>query len=235
MYSSVKWLSRVWMWTILCLPLLPFGEREEKHRDHQRRHEKACVLTTHLPYLIGAQQTWLGPIWRTIRVFHRRDVSQSCMFGCLRCWEADQHSLTTLSSWFFNKKTQLQIFFFFFVKTNFKNTSYQNKKVGCLSKTTQVFWSSAPVDMATSGNWNYLVVSYVRKCKEEHWWFLRDGIWIPLSIGIVGHSIHTGRFTLLNLWYDNFIVILKYELSSQPQPWNLMRKFKNGQRSCFTR
>lgn len=44
LYSSVKWFSRVWMWTILCLLLLPFGEREEKHRDRWRRHEKARVL-----------------------------------------------------------------------------------------------------------------------------------------------------------------------------------------------
>lgn len=86
MYSSVKWLSRVWTWTIPSLLLLPFGERVEKHRDHQRRRKKACVLTMHLPYLIGAKQTWLGPIWRTIGVLHRRDVSQSLLI-CFRAVE----------------------------------------------------------------------------------------------------------------------------------------------------
>lgn len=60
MYSSVKWFSGVWTPTILSLLLLPFGERVEKHRDHQRRHEKAGVLMMHLTYLIGAKQTWLG-------------------------------------------------------------------------------------------------------------------------------------------------------------------------------
>lgn len=88
MYSSVKWLSRVWTWTIPSLLLLPFGERVEKHRDHQRRREKACVLTMHLPYLIGAKQTWLGPIWRTIGVLHRRDVSQSLSI-CFRAAERE--------------------------------------------------------------------------------------------------------------------------------------------------
>lgn len=104
MGSSVKWLSMSVNVHILCLLLLPFGEREEKHRDHQSRHEKACLLTTHLPYLIGAKQTWLGTIWRTISVFHRREVSQSCTFCCLRCREADQHSMTTVSSCFNREK-----------------------------------------------------------------------------------------------------------------------------------
>lgn len=93
MYSSVKWFSRVWMWTILCLLLLPFGEREEKHRDRWRRHEKARVLMAHLPYLIEAKQTWLSLIWRTICVFHHRDVPQSCTLCWMSCCEAGRCSL----------------------------------------------------------------------------------------------------------------------------------------------
>lgn len=90
MCSSVKWLSRPWTWTTLSLPhppspppLLPFGERVEKHRDHQW----ACVLTMHLPYLIGAKQTWLGPIWWTISALCRRDTSPSLSNPpcCCRC------------------------------------------------------------------------------------------------------------------------------------------------------
>lgn len=44
MYSSVKWLSRVWTRTILCLPLLPFGERGGKAQGpSEETWESLCV------------------------------------------------------------------------------------------------------------------------------------------------------------------------------------------------
>lgn len=77
-------------------------EWEEKawetiRRERERRDNTLRVSTTRLPYLIGAKQTWLSPIWRTISVFHHGGVSQTLTFCCVSSWEVDRPHLTTAS------------------------------------------------------------------------------------------------------------------------------------------